>query len=154
MDQLYFKAFLIGISVLVANAFAVAQDAGEEHQASSDAKKERPVIERLVNQYAQYLLEGDSAAIAAMYASDGMIGCKKGPDILAAAGSWIRSGIKNDSRHVTFKTLTLNADGDLLIETGTAEGRSESGELKYAFRYLVVWKKEDGTWKLYRDIGL
>lgn len=121
---------------------------------SIDIEKERLVIENLDSQYAKYLLEGDSAAIAAMYASDGMMGCKTGDEILSFAGSWIRNGIKNDSRHVSFKTTTLTADVDLLIETGTAEGRSDAGELKYTFRYLVVWKKEDGTWKLYRDFGL
>jgi ketosteroid isomerase-like protein len=119
-----------------------------------DVEKERPLIESRDALYARYLLEGDSVSIAALYAKDGTIGCKKGSEILAAAGSWIRNDIKNDSRHVTFKTLTLSAAGELLIETGIGEGRSEKGELKYSFSYLVVWKKEDGTWKLYRDIGL
>lgn len=69
-------------------------------------------------------------------------------------GKWIRNAIKNDSRNVTFKTNTLTADGDLLIETGTGEIKSDAGVIKSIFRYLVVWKKEDGVWKLYRDIGL
>lgn len=123
-------------------------------QTKVDANKERPVIESRDALYSKYLLEGDSVSIAAMYASNAIMGVKKGPEILSSAGSWIRNGIKNDSRHVSFKTVTLNADGELLIETGTGEGRSDAGELKYTFRYLVVWKKEDDTWKLYRDISL
>jgi ketosteroid isomerase-like protein len=99
-------------------------------------------------------LEGDSVSIAEMYASDGMMGCTRGEKIISKAGEWIRSDIENDSRHITFKTVTLNADGELLIETGTAEARSDAGDLKYNFRYLVVWKNEDGVWKLYRDFGL
>lgn len=148
------KRILFGVAFfgLLPAIHAQTSDAGEK--GTVDAEKERPVIESLVNRYAQYLLEGDSVSIAAMYAIDGTFGGKKGPDILSSVGSWIRSGIRNDSRHVTFKTGTLNADGDLLIETGTGEGRSDAGELKYSFRYLVVWKKEDGTWKLYRDVGL
>jgi ketosteroid isomerase-like protein len=55
---------------------------------------------------------------------------------------------------VVFKTSSLTADGELLSEIGTAESRSDQGELKYTFRYLVVWKKESGTWKLYRDVAL
>lgn len=123
-------------------------------QNTFDILKERSVIESLDALYSKYLLEGDSVAIAAMYAKDGMMGCAKGPEILSSIGSWIQSGIKNDSRHVTFETTMLSADGDLLIESGTGEGRSDSGELKYTFRYLVVWKQEDGIWKIYRDIGL
>lgn len=123
-------------------------------QTTVDAEKERPMIETRLKEYSKHLLNGDSASIAAMYAVDGTIGCKKGPEILASAGSWVRSGIKNDSRHVTFNIVTLTADGDLLIETGKAEGRSDKEELKYTFRYVVVWRKENGIWKLYRDIGL
>ncbi len=152
--QLKPTILLILAFLLVANSPVVAQQTVEAAPLMADTKKERPVIESLINRYAQYLAEGDSVSIAAMYASDGMMGCKRGDEILSSAGGWIRSGIKNDSRHVTFKTMTLNADGELLIETGTAEGRSGAGELKYSFRYLVVWKQEDGTWKLYRDIGL
>jgi ketosteroid isomerase-like protein len=112
------------------------------------------MIERRLDEYSKYLLAGDSVSLAAMYAENAAIGCKKGPEILAAMGGWVRSGIKNNSRHVAFKTSSLTADGELLSEIGTAESRSDQGELKSTFRYLVVWKKEDGTWKLYRDIAL
>jgi ketosteroid isomerase-like protein len=152
--KLYIKTILICTILFNVNTFIQAQNTDEEKQVVLNVEKERPVIENLIKQYSKYLLAGDSVSIAAMYAKDGSIGCKKGPEILSAAGSWIRSGIKNDSRHVTFKTTTLTADGDLLIETGVAEGRNEYGELKYTFRYLVVWKMENGKWKLYRDIGL
>lgn len=152
--KLYVKVILVCTILFNVNNFIQAQNTDEEKQVVLDVEKERPVIESLINKYSKYLLAGDSVSIAAMYAKDGSIGCKKGPEILSSAGSWIRSSIKNDSRHVTFKTTTLTADGDLLIETGVAEGRSESGELKYTFQYLVVWKMENGIWKLYRDIGL
>jgi ketosteroid isomerase-like protein len=123
-------------------------------QIQVDAEKERPMIERRLDEYSKYLLEGDSVSLAAMYAQNAAIGCKKGPEILAAMGGWVRNGIKNNSRHVVFKTSSLTADGELLSEIGTAESRSDQGELKYTFRYLVVWKKENGTWKLYRDVAL
>ena len=123
-------------------------------QTSVDAETERPAIENRLNQYSKYLLAGDSVSLAAMYATDGMMGCAEGAEILSFTGRWVRSAIKGDTRHVTFKSTTLTTDGELLVETGKAEGRSDSGELKYTFRYLVVWKKEDGFWKLYRDIGL
>lgn len=142
------KQVLISILVLLtSNSILLAQN-------PVDAEKERPAIENRDALYSKYLLEGDSVSIAAMYTSDGMMGCAKGPEILSSAGNWIRNGKKNDSRHVSFKISTLTADGDLLIETGTGEGRSEAGKLKYTFRYLVVWKKEDGVWKLYRDVVL
>lgn len=125
-----------------------------QSQTTLDVERVRPMIETRLREYSAYLLHGDSVSIAGMYSINGTIGCKKGPEILAAAGSWIRSGVKNDSRHVTFKVVTLTGNGDLLIESGNAEGRSEKGELKYAFRYVVIWKNENGSWKIYRDVGL
>lgn len=130
-----------------------AQNANEGKQAAINVKKARTVIENLGKQYSKYLLEGDSVSIAAMYATKGMMGCKKGPEILSAVGGWIRSLRKNNT-HFTFNTVTLNTAGDLLIETGKATARNDKGQLQYTFRYLLVWKKEAGTWKIYRDFGL
>lgn len=146
---------LISILILYYNSFIIAQTTESDSSLTDEEVAElRPIIESRVALYSKYLLEGDSVSIAGMYASDGMMGCTQGEKIISKAGEWIRSDIENDSRHLTFKTITLNADGNLLIETGTAEARSDAGELKYTFRYLCVWKNEDGVWKLYRDFGL
>jgi len=123
-------------------------------QITVDAEKERPVIESRDKEFSKYIFEGDSVALANMYTIDAQFGTLTGAEIPPALGKWIRNTIKNDSRNITFKTVTLTADGELLIETGTGETRSDGGILKSTFRYLVVWKKEDEVWKLYRDIGL
>ena len=147
------KNILISLGLLCCISLVHAQNAAQVKQII-DIEKERQEIEKLDTLYSKFLLEGDSVALANMYTKDAQMGTVKGDEILSAFGKWIRSGIKNDSRHVTFKRTTLTADVDLLIETGIGEARSDNGELKYTFRYVVVWKKEDGTWKLYRDIGL
>lgn len=123
-------------------------------QKTIDAEKERQAIESRDAEFSKYILEGDSVALANMYTKDAQFGTLTGAEIPPALGRWVRNAIKNDSRHVTFKTNTLTADGELLLETGTGEIKSNAGELKSSFHYLVVWKKEGGVWKLYRDIGL
>ena len=146
---------LTSILVLYCNPIAIAQTTESDSSlTAAEVTELRPIIESRIALYSKYLLESDSVSIAAMYASDGMMGCTRGEKIISKVGEWIRSDVENDSRHLTFKTVTLNADGNLLIETGTAEARSDAGDLKYNFRYLVVWKNEDGVWKLYRDFGL
>ena len=146
---------IISIIVLNFNSIVVAQTIEPDSSLSAaDIAELRPIIENRVALYAKYLLEGDSVSIAAMYASDGALWCARGEEIISKVGKWIRSDIENDSRHLTFKTITNTVDGDLLIQTGTAEARSDAGELKYTFRYLCVWKEEEGVWKLYRDFGL
>ena len=123
-------------------------------QNTVNAEKERPVIESRDAEFSKYIFEADSVALANMYTKDAQFGTLKGAEIPPALGKWIRNAIKNDSRNVSFKTNTLTADDGLLIETGTGEIRSDAGKIKSSFHYLVVWKKEDDAWKLYRDIGL
>jgi ketosteroid isomerase-like protein len=143
---------LCGLLCLLSSVHS--QNSSPSNSVVIDAEKERTAIESRDALFSKYLLNADSVSLASMYASDGMIGCSSGPKILTALGGWIRNTIKNDSRHVKFKTVTLNSDGPLLIETGIAETSNDKGELKSTGKYLVVWKKEDGVWKLYRDIGL
>jgi ketosteroid isomerase-like protein len=155
MPHTSISSIIISLIVLNFNSIVIGQTMEPDSLLSAeDVAELTPIIENRVTLYAKYLLEGDSVSIANMYAKDGMLGCSRGEEIISKVGKWIRSDIENDSRHLTFKTITNNADGDLLIQTGTAEARSDAGELKYTFRYLCVWKNEDGVWKLYRDFGL
>lgn len=48
----------------------------------------------------------------------------------------------------------MSSDAEFLIEVGIAETRDSQNNFKHKGRYLVVWKQENGEWKLYRDIGL
>ena len=139
---------------LFATASILGSNTVLKAQTTIDAEKERHAIESRDAEFSKYILEGDSVALANMYTKDAQFGTLKGAEIPPALGRWVRNAIKNDSRNVSFKTNTLTADGELLIETGIGEIRSNAGELKSSFHYLVVWKKEEGVWKLYRDIGL
>ena len=146
---------ITSILIIYCNSIVIAQTTEPGSTLSAeDVAELKPIIENRVALYSKYLLEGDSVSIAEMYASDGTLWCARGEEIISKVGKWIRSDIENDSRHLTFKTITNTVDGDLLIQTGTAEARSDAGELKYTFRYLCVWKNEDGVWKLYRDFSL
>ena len=66
----------------------------------------------------------------------------------------IRNSIKNDSRNIVYTTTSLSTDPEFLVELGKYELKDNKGNLKGNGKYLVVWKNENGNWKLYRDIGL
>ena len=53
-----------------------------------------------------------------------------------------------------FTTTSLTADAEFLIEVGLYEIKDDNNNLKKKGKYLVVWKQENGGWKLYRDLGL
>jgi len=74
----------------------------------------------------------------------------EGKDILSAWGSMIRAGLKD----WTFTTTDLQGNSDFLIETGNYEIKDANKKLADKGKYLVVWKKQNGEWKLYRDVGV
>lgn len=119
-----------------------------------DLQKARIIIDSLDKQFAQHYFNGDSIAIYNMYAKGAKFGSLKGNEILLSWGKQIRNSIKNDTRVIKYTTTSLSTDSEFLVELGTYEMKDSRGNSKYKGKYLVVWKQEDGNWKLYRDIGL
>jgi hypothetical protein len=56
-----------------------------------------------------------------------------------------------DSVTGSFKTTDLWGNDDLLVEEGTGVWYQGKGIIVGRGKYLLVWKKEDGKWKILRD---
>ena len=98
--------------------------------------------------------KGDSTALAAHYSSDAVLLLdnsepQSGPGILATWGGAIRSGMKE----LRLTTTDLVGNADLLAETGNYEMVGANNKMMDKGKYVVVWKQEGGTWKIYRDIA-
>jgi len=52
----------------------------------------------------------------------------------------------------TLETLELEGHGETVYEVGKYTLRGTAGELLDQGKYLVVWKREKGRWRLHRDI--
>jgi ketosteroid isomerase-like protein len=50
------------------------------------------------------------------------------------------------------KTTEVHAQGPLAYEVGTYAMKTKDGKVADHGKYCVVWLKEDGQWKLHRDI--
>lgn len=146
------KLFLLIMCLFTFSQVAVSQS--KDDTPAIDLENLKKVIENRDKEFSKYIFEGDSVALANMYTKDAQFGTLKGAEIAPALGKWIRNAVKNDSRNVIFTTTSLTGDDEFLIEVGTAEIRDSQNNFKSKFKYLVVWKQEDGVWKLYRDIGL
>ena len=119
-----------------------------------DLHKAGIIIDSLDKQYAWHYFNGDSIAVYKMYTKDASFGSLKGNDILLAIGKMIRNSFKNDTRIIEYTTSSLSTDSEFLIEVGTYKIKDSKGSIKDNGKYLVVWKQENGNWRLYRDIGL
>ena len=119
-----------------------------------DMVKARKEIDNNVKQFSEDFKNADSLALSAHYASDGTFGSIKKDDLASAWGSIIRNAVKRGTPEVRFTTNSLFSDGEYLVEIGLYEYLDKDKQVKSEGKYLVVWKQEDGKWKMYRDIGL
>ena len=95
----------------------------------------------------------DSVGLANLFTSDAKMMMPGSPSVVgrAAIGSTVAMFMKMNVKREA-KTIEVWGNEDLLAEEGTASLFDQKGvELDHA-KYLVVWKKEDGEWKLFRDM--
>jgi uncharacterized protein (TIGR02246 family) len=52
----------------------------------------------------------------------------------------------------TLETVELEAHGDAAHEVGRYTLRGAAGQVLDQGKYVVIWKRESGQWKLHRDI--
>ncbi|MBC2838579.1 DUF4440 domain-containing protein [Robiginitalea sp. SC105] len=106
-------------------------------------------IESRIRQYERLLEEGDSVGLGAMYTEDAeIIPSTTGRDaIIRVIGSMVRDSITGSH----FQTTGLWGDDQLLVEEGTGTWSHANGTVVSRGRYLLVWVKRDGEWKILRD---
>ena len=106
-------------------------------------------IESRLREYENHLRNGDSIALGEMYMENAeIIPSTAGRDnIIRAFGSMIRDSITGSS----FKTTHLWGDDQLLVEDGTGTWYHTDGTAVGSGRYLLVWIKDNGEWKILRD---
>lgn len=105
-------------------------------------------IELRLGEYETLLKNGDSIALGNMYTLDAEIipSTLGRANIIKVFGSMIRDSVTG-----SFKTTNLWGNDELLVEQGTGNWYSGDGIDVSSGSYLLVWKKEDGQWKILRD---
>ena len=106
-------------------------------------------IETQLRKYEGHLLNGDSIALGNMYMQDAEIipSTVGRENITKVFGSMIRDSITGSS----FTTTNLWGNNQLLVEEGTGTWSHQNGEIVGRGRYLLVWQKDNGEWKILRD---
>jgi uncharacterized protein (TIGR02246 family) len=113
----------------------------------------RDAVEANNQAFIAAFLRGDAAAVSQLYTESAQVIAPGEPvargraEIQAAWQKAIDSGVKD----VKLETLDVESAGDLAYETGTVKLVAKDGKVDQA-RYVVVWKREGGRWKLHRDI--
>ncbi|MCX2719760.1 YybH family protein [Lentiprolixibacter aurantiacus] len=133
-------------------SLASCEQKGTEKNMESE-QTDLPSLEKEIEvrlwEYENHLQNGDSIALGNMYTEDAeIIPSTVGRDnIIRVFGSMIRDSITGSS----FKTTKLWGNDQLLVEDGTGTWSHANGTVVSSGRYLLVWKKDNGKWKILRD---
>lgn len=104
--------------------------------------------------FCEALRRGDVSGMTAFYSKNVQL-FPAHSDILSskqAIEQFWRESIKAGIRGGALRTLEVEVNGNTAWETGEYTMTGEGGKVFDKGKYLVVWKKEQGQWKLHRDI--
>ena len=151
MKKIKFRIFLLLSALIISNGII-----GCNHKESTNALENKQTevatlekeIELRLREYEDYLEKGDSMALGNMYTADAkIIPSVNGRENIVK----VFSGMIKDSIIGTFETTNLWGNDELLVEEGKGVWTNKRGENPSSGKYLLVWKKDEGTWKILRD---
>jgi len=122
--------------------------------AASEKRGARTAIERAAKTFAEGVKAGDAATMASLYAEDAKAFPPNGEMVTGRAAiqqMWqdaLASGIKE----MEIKPAEIEESGDHAYEVGAYVINGEGGKHLDHGKYVVVWKRKNGEWKMYRDI--
>ena len=134
----------VGVSVLlVAHGAALAQAGGV-----------RSAIEKGNKEFATLFAHGNGQKVAALYTATAEV-FPPNSDVVRgreAIGKFWQGAMDAGVKGVTVTTLEVQAHGDSAHEVGKYALLGEGGKEIDSGKYIVIWKREGGQWKLHRDI--
>lgn len=114
----------------------------------------RPAIEAANVKFSAAAGKGDSAGLAALYATDGQV-LPPGSDVVQgtdAIQKFWQGAMDSGIAGIGLKTLEVFAQGSTATEVGQYELRDKAGHVVDHGKYIVVWRHQAGQWKLLRDM--
>ncbi|OLQ74065.1 DUF4440 domain-containing protein [Photobacterium proteolyticum] len=116
-----------------------------------------PTFEDIVNankQYSHNFSLGDAAGVANLYTENGQFLLPNSDFVTGreALQSTLQTLMDSGIKSVQLETLEVEDYGDTATEVGKYILEGDGGTMLDNGKYVVIWKKEAGQWKLHRDI--
>ena len=142
----------IRAAAVVACAFVVGLAAAPSVIAQSGSVK--AAVDAANKKFGAAIAAGNAAAVAALYTEDAMALPPNGEALRGRAAiekafqGMIASGVKQ----ITLTAQEVEGHGDTATEVGAFSVKDGAGKELDRGKYVVVWKRVKGDWKLHRDI--
>lgn len=140
---------ILALLLTATSAPALAQEAG----AGDEAK-----VTELSRQWGEAAKARDTVGTWIHYAADAVLMPPNGPAIEGTEGLrafWV-GAMKNPDLTLTFAPthVVVSEGGDMAYDIGTYQmtTKSADGTMEDEGKYLVVWRKMDGEWKVVADM--
>jgi ketosteroid isomerase-like protein len=99
-------------------------------------------------------IRGDAAGIAALYTEGGQL-LPPNSDFIAgkqAIQAFWEGAMNMGIKAARLETIEVEGHGNTANEVGKFTLQGAAGQVLDTGKYVVIWKREAGQWKLYRDI--
>jgi len=118
------------------------------------ATSTRDEIRRVNAAFEANFERGDAAAIAGLYTREGVLLPTGMEPIQGSAGiqAFWQGALDAGLKQVKLKTRDVEELADTAIELGQYTLFAPDGQQADQGKYLVVWKEQQGQWKLHQDI--
>lgn len=144
-------------AVVVFALIAISSSAFAGSKADEDVRGARAAIEAANAKFSEAFARGDAKALSAMYTSDAIAFPPDSEMIRGneAIGQYWKATRDGGVQSATLTTIDVGRSGDVAYEVGKVSltiqpaGKEPTTALA---KYVVVWKRVDGSWKLHRDI--
>ena len=104
-------------------------------------------------EFMAFFAAGDSIGLANLYTNDAKFMMTGAPPVVGSKNiqSTLSAIINSGITGVDLRTVDVWGTEDLITEEGELSLFAGEAEVDQG-KYLVLWKKEEGKWKLFRDI--
>lgn len=98
--------------------------------------------------------QGDAAALAALYTENGQVLPPNSEFVTGkeAIQTFWQTLIDMGIKEVNLEIIEVDGHGNTAIEISKYTLKGEGGQVLDKGKLIVIWKKENGQWKIHRDI--